>query len=404
MIDSEMVVELEANQTQVQRIIQSRAFRTSEVHRNLLQYLAEKSLAGTADSLKEYTVGLDVFAKPASYDPRQESVVRMHAARLRQKLAEYYRTEGVDDPVIVDLPKGGFKVTFEQREVPPAPLATAVAEPIPPPQRSRKEMILTAVLVVAGLCVLGLGVQVWRLQAARVNREGAASDVPAGTPGLQQLWGPILGTNRPLMICLATSNGSSSGATTSAGVANGAFLLGEFLSHRKDNVLLTRSDQLAMPEVLMDNVIFLGPFSGNRQIEALSAGQPLALEPGGIRNLSPQPGEPAFIPDQPSRSQGAEETHALISHVPGLYGNGDILYLAGNQISSTVAAVRALTDPTLARALVSKLKSPDGTVPRFYQMVLRVQSMDSMPIEVSYMFHRDLTPRSLAPIGKTDSR
>src|SRR6202162_4058853 len=105
-----MVAEAEANYAQVRRILQSKAFRTSEVHRNLLLYLAEKSLSGAADSLKEYTVGLDVFAQPASYDPRQESVVRMHVARLRQKLAEYYRTEGVDDPVIVDLPKGGYRV------------------------------------------------------------------------------------------------------------------------------------------------------------------------------------------------------------------------------------------------------------------------------------------------------
>src|ERR1700727_778030 len=130
-----MVVELEANQLQVQRIIQSKAFRTSEVHRNLLNYLAEKSLSGTADSLKEYTVGLDVFAKPASYDPRQESVVRMHVARLRQKLAEYYRTEGAEDPLVVDIPKGGFKVTFEQREMAPEPVLAApspvVAEETP---------------------------------------------------------------------------------------------------------------------------------------------------------------------------------------------------------------------------------------------------------------------------------
>src|ERR1700722_1631525 len=131
-----MVVELETNQLQVHRIIQSKAFRTSEVHRNLLNYLAEKSLSGTADSLKEYTVGLDVFAKPASYDPRQESVVRMHVARLRQKLAEYYRTEGVDDPIIVDVPKGGFKVTFEQREVAPES-AAPVAEAVAPPQPNR---------------------------------------------------------------------------------------------------------------------------------------------------------------------------------------------------------------------------------------------------------------------------
>jgi hypothetical protein len=150
-----------------------------------------------------------------------------------------------------------------------------------------------------------------------------------------------------------------------------------------------------MPEVLMDNVIFLGPVAGNRQIQALSKGQPLVLEPDGIRNLSPNPGEPAFLADRHRASpQSAEETLALITHVPGLYGSGDILYLSGNRAASTLAAVRALTDPALARELVSRLKSPDGSVPRFFQMVLRVQSMDSMPIEISYLFHRDLSPRS----------
>jgi hypothetical protein len=377
-----MVLELEANQTQVQRIVQSKAFRTSEVHRNLLQYLAEKSLSGTADSLKEYTVGLDVFAKPASYDPRQESVVRMHVARLRQKLAEYYRTEGVDDPVIVDVPKGGFRVTFETREIALPVAAAAPGETAQPWPKHTHKIALRALLALALVCASVFGVLLWRSRSVRV-------DLPSGSVELQELWGPILGSNRPLMICLAAANGD--------GTASGAFLLGQFLAHRKENLLLTRSDQLAMPEVLMDNVIFLGPSSGNHQIEAFLKGQPLALEPGGIRNLNPRAGEPAFIPDQPAgTSQSAEETHALISHVPGLYGNGDILYLSGNQISSTLAAVRAITDPTLARALVAKLKSPDGTVPRFYQMVLRVQSMDSMPIEISYMFHRDLSPRSPA--------
>jgi len=375
-----MVVELESNQTQVQRIVQSKAFRTSEVHRNLLQYLAEKSLSGTADSLKEYTVGLDVFAKPASYDPRQESVVRMHVARLRQKLAEYYRTEGVQDAVIVDLPKGGFRVTFEQREIAPEPGVTLPEEAGAAKPRISSVGILGALLVLAVACALWFGIDLWRTKNARV-------DPGAGASESQELWGPILNSNRPLMICLSSSND---------GTAGGAFLLGQFLAHRKDNVLLTRSDQLALPEVLMDNVVFLGPVSGNRQIEALPQGQPWVLEPNGIRNLSPRPGEPAFIPDQPAGSQGADETHALISHVPGLYGNGDILYLSGNQVASTLAAVRALTDPTLAKVLVSKLRSPDGSLPRFYQVVLRVRSMDSMPIEISYMFHRDLSPRSQA--------
>jgi len=383
-----MVLELEANQTQVQRIIQSKAFRTSEVHRNLLQYLAEKSLSGSADSLKEYTVGLDVFAKPDSYDPRQESVVRMHVGRLRQKLAEYYRSEGVDDPIFVDVPKGGFKVTFETRAIRPEPVPIVQEEA---PQRGGKrriELILGTLLAISAACALVFGVELWRPKHA-----GAlATPLPYGSAELQALWAPILATNRPLMVCLATSDG-----VTGVGTASASFLLGQFLAHRKDNVLLTRTDLLSMPEVIMDNVVFLGPVNGNRQMQALSAGQQFLLEPDGIRNVNPQPGEPAFIPDHippTGANTDADESHALISHLPGLYGNGDILYLSGNQISSTLAAVRALTDPTLARELVAALKTPGGHVPRYYQVVLRVRSMDSMPIEISYMFHRDLTAQS----------
>src|SRR5215467_11681935 len=125
-----MVPELDQHRIQIQRIVASKAFKTSEVHRNLFNYLADKSLGGEAHNLKEYTVGLDVFGKPASYDPRQESVVRMHVGRLRQKLAEYYRTEGLDDPVIVDLPKGGFALTFEPRPVKLPPVPDVVPVPV----------------------------------------------------------------------------------------------------------------------------------------------------------------------------------------------------------------------------------------------------------------------------------
>src|SRR5689334_5541363 len=70
-------------------------------------------LSGEADQLKEYSVGIDALGKPATYDPRHDSTVRIQVGRLRQKLAEYYRTEGKDDLLIVDLPKGRFKLTCE---------------------------------------------------------------------------------------------------------------------------------------------------------------------------------------------------------------------------------------------------------------------------------------------------
>src|SRR3954467_7918367 len=191
-----MVPELDANQVQVQRIVSSKAFRTSEVHRNLLNYLASKSLSGEAQNLKEYTVGLDVFGKPASYDPRQESVVRMHVGRLRQKLTEYYRTEGQEDPVVVELPKGAFTLTFAPRAETAAP-----EQPASPGRRkiSAREIALAASLFLAVLFAGYFGVRLSRVE----KTSDSAASLP-WTPDLQQLWGPLLSSDRPLMVTLST--------------------------------------------------------------------------------------------------------------------------------------------------------------------------------------------------------
>jgi hypothetical protein len=375
-----MVLEIEPKQTQIQRILQSKAFRTSEVQRNLLAYLADKSINGSANSLKEYIIGLDVFDKPASYDPQQVSAVRMHVGRLRQKLAEYYRLEGTEDRVIVDLPKGGFKVTFEPR-VETRPLEVPELEPpafVTSPYY-RREIALALALLVAVACAAYFGMRLWR-----VERTGAQA--PGWTPELQQLWAPILSSNRPLMICLSTP----SAGVTGIGTGNGAFLLGQFLGERKKDIQLTRSDQLSMPEIAMGNVVFVGPSAGSRQIQAVPQDRQLVLGSDGIRNLKPQPGEPALLTDRkPASSEDTAESYALISHFPGLNGNGELLYFSGNQIPAVMGAVQAFTDPAFARTLVTKMKT-GGTLPHYYQVVLKIRSMDEMPIDISYIFHRDL--------------
>src|SRR5271154_3607325 len=90
---------LDPAREQVERILASDTFRASEVLRRLLRFLADKTFSGEAEHLKEYSVGLDALGKPATYDPRQDSGVRLQASRLRQKLDEYYRTEGTSDPL-----------------------------------------------------------------------------------------------------------------------------------------------------------------------------------------------------------------------------------------------------------------------------------------------------------------
>lgn len=385
----------EANQTQIERILQSKPFRTSELHRNLFQYLAGKSLAGGADGLKEYNIGLDVFAKPESYDPRQESVVRMHVARLRQKLAEYYRLEGKEDPVFIDVPKGGFRVTFERRNIPFESAVTVIAETPQGKKSARFEKVVKAILTAVIVCTVSLGVFLWKYKTAvpsqvKPTTPAGISDLPTE---LQQLWGPILDTNRPLMVYLTSSEG-----TTQSGTATASFLLGQFLSNRKNNVLLTRNEWLSMPELLMDNVVVLGSGFDNRAIQALGSSGQYLWEREGIRILHPQAGEPQLIPS-PSRETSTETylSQVLISHLPGLHQKGDVLYLVGNDTSSMRAAVEVLTEPTLARQLVAKLKASDGHIPRFYQAALQVRSMDSMPIDISFSFHREIFAQNEKP-------
>lgn len=377
-----MVSEVESRQTQIQRILQSKAFRTSEVQRNLLAYLAEKSITGTSDNLKEYVVGLDVFGKPASYDPRQESTVRMHVGRLRQKLAEYYRSEGLEDQVIVDLPKGGFKVTFEQRPAVAVP-EPAAPEPVPEAKSHYyREIGLAVALLIAIGCAAYFGLRLWHSE-----RSGPQLQVANWTPELRQLWDPIISPNRPLMICMS----SPAPGTTGLGTANGAFLLGQFLGERKKDVQLTPSEQLSMPEIAMGNVVFLGSNAASRQARALPDDRQIILEPDGIHNLSPKPGEPAVLADRtPTDPQDTAESYALVSHFPGLNGNGELLYFSGNKVPALTGAVQAFTDPVFARTLVAKMKDPHGALPHFYQVVIKVRSMDDMPIDIVYIFHRDL--------------
>jgi hypothetical protein len=115
----------EATEAQIDRILRSETFRSAEALRKLLRFLADRLAAGDADQLKEYSVGIDGLGKPADYDPRQDSTVRIQVGRLRHKLAEFYRSEGLNDPYVVEIPKGHFKLS-----VTPSPLpAAAIADP-----------------------------------------------------------------------------------------------------------------------------------------------------------------------------------------------------------------------------------------------------------------------------------
>jgi serine/threonine-protein kinase len=101
---------------QLDRILQSPRFATAEKRGLLLRFLVESFLEGRSEGLKEYEVGRAVFGRPASYDPRLDPIVRVQVSNLRSKLREYYASDGKDDPVLIEFPKG-YIPRFELRPV-----------------------------------------------------------------------------------------------------------------------------------------------------------------------------------------------------------------------------------------------------------------------------------------------
>ncbi|MBT9501983.1 MAG: hypothetical protein IV092_12105 [Burkholderiaceae bacterium] len=91
------------------RIESSTAFRGSARHRALLRYLVVRTLQGDASALKETVIALEVFERPAaSFDPRLDSIVRVEARRLRQRLSEFYAGDGRELPLRITLPVGSY--------------------------------------------------------------------------------------------------------------------------------------------------------------------------------------------------------------------------------------------------------------------------------------------------------
>jgi len=108
-------------------IVHSKTFRQVDRLQRFLTYIVEETLAGRGDSLKEYPVGVDVFAKDPSFDPRMDPIVRVQARRLRMRLVTYYAEEGQADPIVVEMPKGGYTPTFRAAEPSHAPQKAASA-------------------------------------------------------------------------------------------------------------------------------------------------------------------------------------------------------------------------------------------------------------------------------------
>lgn len=430
---------------QVERVLHSEELRGSEVLRRLLRFLAEKSMCGEADELKEYIVAIDGLGKPPSYDPRHNSAVRIQVGRLRQKLADYYRQEGQEDPVLIDVPKGRFKLRFDYRDasgghVPHSPEPASVF-PVPAPASGRRKtfrdvvsgMRFPAAVAAGVLLALAVGAIYNAFKPAKA-RATAVSYTPSWSADMEELWRPFIATDRPTIVAIedplfveldgkrgvyyrdktlnnwhdvVTSPAVEAMRTalknreiapsryyTAYGEVDSSFLLAKLLGSRVQNLAVVKTSDLSMRELADNNVVFVGieNIFFTDQIQAAPIQAPLEPVREGIRNEQPGPNEPAVFLDSYSTAPLEEGVaYALVTHVPGPLGANDVESFTSSRAAGYVAAVRSFTDPAFVRDLVRKLKAAaGGRMPRYYQVLLKVKFTAEEPTEITYVLAREL--------------
>jgi adenylate cyclase len=164
MIPPELVLE------HLTAVLRSPEFADSPRLSRFLKYVVEQTIEGHAADLKEYRVGVDVFGRPAAYDPKTDPVVRVEARQLRFRLAAYYATREHRDEVAISIPKGGYGAHFERAGPVEIPLEAAQPVVSRPPARSRGFWIGLGVLAV----LTGAGVLAWRASGPAAQQPSIA--------------------------------------------------------------------------------------------------------------------------------------------------------------------------------------------------------------------------------------
>ncbi|HJQ22580.1 MAG TPA: hypothetical protein VKA60_01605 [Blastocatellia bacterium] len=446
-----MVPHREETLEQLDRLLHSRILHGSESLKAFLKFVVTKSVEDHETQLKEYTIATEVFGRGTNYDSRNDSVVRVQAGRLRAKLQEYYATEGKDDPVLIDLPKGHYNPAFTYLEPPaieqkngalaaPVAMQTAAAQTTVAQTASahtvadRRNRYLIAGLVAVCLLLGGLAVSYAidssRLKGAASSQAKTNADVEAAMP----LWSDFMRSSDPVMVAfsnarfegtaetgmrllkpMSTPSGNAAAGKeapptitehyTGVGEVMGVYAMGDFFHRAGRSMRVKRSLLLTWDDLKANDIVILGSPAENDLLRDLPQQQDFVfrmtrgsndISAFGVVNTKPAADEQSIYlakQEGPSRSQISED-YAVISLLKGLDENRRLLILAGITTFGTQAAAEYVTRPEHIKDLIAHLNvAPPGEPPRlppFFQVLVKVKVNGGVPVQISYVAHHVL--------------
>lgn len=382
------------NRELLDRVANSRLFSNCHALRAFLLYIGEHAIAGRFEEIKEQQIGSRVFGRKLDYDPAADNIVRVRARQLRQRLNDYFETEGRDEPVVISIPKGHYIPVFQTRhsDIETAtefqkldPLDFTQEKPLP-----RRNGIPSRYALWGALAVL-LAAAITGAVLETKQSPKVLSESPGPDPVTNALWAQLFSPSGPDLSVISADAGFALWQDISGRNLN----LGDYLSrswYAKDEAgdvkmreiairrftspadldLSARITDLAhsyhshakvrfarnvdIHELRSGNLVLLGSRRSNPWVELFEPRMNFVLEfdrdrhGPAFRNRSPRPGEPKMVALDSSLSvQGPEskliESYAVASLLPGLTDHGNVLILEGLSMEGTEAAGEFVLNP-----------------------------------------------------------
>jgi hypothetical protein len=398
---------------QIDRLVASQVLHSSESLCKLLQYLAKHALDHPNTPLKEYQLATEVFGRRSDFDPQSDSTIRVQAGRLRLKLAEFYSSEGAQDPVIVEMPKGTYILSFHVRKqanskpgsAPVAALNAGVSS-----QGSGAEVPRAWVFAIATLSILLLvaAVALGLMASSRQGNSTAhAGNLEAPPIAFQKFWKPFLsGTAEPWLIF---SNAAFVGRPetgmryySASRDAQDAIWdhytgVGEVLAvHSLDEVFglfhrqlrVKRGSLFSLDDAKNNDLIFLGSPSENLSLAEIPSTKEFVFQ---RVTAGPRKGDLAIVNVHPQTGEAKEflasaasplvEDYAVLGLVPGLAAERSVLILAGTTTFGTQAAAEYVSRQNSVEELLTRVtgSKTGGLTP--FEAVLHIKVARGVPVE-----------------------
>jgi hypothetical protein len=405
----------------VDRIIVSSTFAKCERLSSLLAYVCDLTLNGRVKEINEQNIGEAVFGRPRNYDSSVDGIVRTQASRLRQRLELYFKEEGLDEPLRIVIPRGGYVPVFEPRSTPVAPILTPTMVPEQPAGKldgpgsfrgSGSAAIawsLVAILLVAMVTILLVNRRAAKGQVARAavhplwSQIFAAGQRTLEVPGDSGLvmWQGLVGrsvglaeylngdyrTNllpRSLTTLQDAAVDMGGRRYTSIVDLEAAESLSLVAQSARSKLEVRYARDVRPNDLKQGNVILVGAAEATPWVELFEHNMNFVFfndrvgKTFSVLNREPRGGEPRRWDSHYTDAQ--HRVYAVVAFLPNLGGNGNTLILEGTSMAGTESAWDFVSDDSQLLPFLKRIQRANGTVPHF-EVVLGTNNMSGSAVK-----------------------